>query len=76
MQKGESSRRREKQREEAGVEPGYNGPRPVAPGRPAQPIQGPFGAPSNLANPRVIYSAHVKSHASIHSSSTAEEQRS
>jgi hypothetical protein len=43
-------------------------------GRPS-PFQGPFASPFDLAAIRAIYSPGVKSHASLHSSSTAEEQR-
>jgi hypothetical protein len=49
---------------------GRNGPRPVGPTH--------FGAqspPFNLAAIQAIYSPEAKSHASIHSSSAAEEQR-
>jgi hypothetical protein len=45
------------------------------PGRPAQPISGPSQPPFDLAAIRAIYSPEAKSHASIHSSSAAEEQR-
>jgi hypothetical protein len=54
---------------------GQNGPRPVDPGRPAQPIPRPSHPPFDLAVIRTIYSPKAKSHASIHSSSAAEEQR-
>jgi hypothetical protein len=53
---------------------GGDGPRPVGPGRPS-PVQGPVTSPFDLATIRAIYSPGVKSHASIHSSSAAEEQR-
>jgi hypothetical protein len=51
----------------------------VGPGQSAQagrpgPFQGPV-APFDLAGNRAIYSPEVKSHASINSSSAAEEQR-
>jgi hypothetical protein len=54
---------------------GRSGPRPVGPGRPAQPILGPNQPPFDLAIIRAIYSPEVESHASIHSSLAAEEQR-
>jgi hypothetical protein len=49
-------------------------------GRPAwadwpSPSQAPFGAPFDLAALRAIYSPLAESHAEIHSSSAAEEQR-
>jgi hypothetical protein len=47
----------------------------VGPGRPAQPILGPSRPPFDLAAIRAIYSLGVKSHASINSSSAAEELR-
>jgi hypothetical protein len=47
----------------------------MGPGRPAQPIPGPSQPPFDLAAIRAIYSPEAKSHASIHSSSAAEEQR-
>jgi hypothetical protein len=47
----------------------------VGPGRLAQPISGPSQPPFDLATIRTIYSPEAKSHASIHSSSAAEEQR-
>jgi hypothetical protein len=52
----------------------------VGPGRSAQagrpdPFRGPVAFPSDLAAIRAIYSPKVESHASIHSSSAAEEQR-
>jgi hypothetical protein len=43
-------------------------------GRPS-PVQGPFAFPFDLAANRAIYSPGVKSHASINSSTAAEEQR-
>jgi hypothetical protein len=71
MQKGEGSRRLENQRrvKEAAdwAEMGL--------GRPAQPIPGPSQPPFDLVAIRAIYSPEAKSHASIHSSSAAEEQR-
>jgi hypothetical protein len=45
------------------------------PGRPARPIPGPSHPPFDLATIRAIYTPEAKSHASIHSSSSAEEQR-
>jgi hypothetical protein len=50
-------------------------PRPVSPGRSAQAISGPSRPPFDLGASRDIYSPGVESHASIHSSSAAEEQR-
>jgi hypothetical protein len=47
----------------------------VGPGRLAQPISRPSQPPFDLAAIRTIYSPKAKSHASIHSSSAAEEQR-
>jgi hypothetical protein len=47
----------------------------VGPGRPAQSISGPNQPPFDLAIIRAIYSPEARSHGSIHSSSTAEEQR-
>jgi hypothetical protein len=47
----------------------------MGPGRPAQPILWPSQPPFDLAAIRAIYSPEAKSHASIHSSSIAEEQR-
>jgi hypothetical protein len=76
MQKGEGSRRLGKWRhaKEAGnwaeVGPG----RSAQAGRP-HPFQGPVTSPFDLAAIRAIYSPGVESHASIHSSSAAEEQR-
>jgi hypothetical protein len=43
--------------------------------RPAQPIFGSIRAPFDLDDPRTIYSPPAKSHTSIHSPFTAEEQR-
>jgi hypothetical protein len=59
---------------------GRGGPRPVGPGRSAQdgrpgPFRGPVASPFDLAAIRAIYSPRVESHASIYSSSAAEEQR-
>jgi hypothetical protein len=76
MQKGEGSRRLGNRRhaKEAGNWTG------VGPGRSAQasrpsPFQGPVASPFDLAAIRAIYSLGVKSHASINSTSAAEEQR-
>jgi hypothetical protein len=76
MQKGEGSRRLENQRraKEAGNWAGMGPGRSAQAGRPS-PVQGPITSPFDLATIRAIYSPGVKSHASIHSSSTAEEQR-
>jgi hypothetical protein len=76
MQKGEGSSRLGNQRhaKEAGnwAE--------VGPGRSAQadrpgPFRGPVASLFDLAPIQTIYSPEAKSHASIHSSSAAEEQR-
>jgi hypothetical protein len=76
MQKGEGSRRLGNQlhAKEAGNWAG------VGPGRSAQTgqpdaFQGPVASPFDLAAIRAIYSPEVESHASIHLSSAAEEQR-
>jgi hypothetical protein len=71
MQKGEGSRRLEKRRhtKEAGNWAGW-----AQAGRPS-PFRGPVASPFDLAAIRAIYSPGVESHASIHSSSAAEEQR-
>jgi hypothetical protein len=66
---------REATGEETGAEPGQNKPRPAGLGRPAQPIPGPVWVPFDLATSRTIYSPLAESHAEIHSSSAAEEQR-
>jgi hypothetical protein len=71
MQKGEGSRRLGSRRhaKEAGnwawMGPGWS----------AQPNLGPICPPFDLATNRAIYSPGVESHASINSSSAAEEQR-
>ena len=70
----------QKTREATGRKPGPNWAE-TGPGRSAQagrpsPFRARFGAPFDLAAIRTIYSAPAKSHASIHSSSAAEEQRS
>jgi hypothetical protein len=76
MQKGEGSRRlgNRHHAKEAGNWAG------VGPGRSTQdarrgPFRGPVASPFDLAAIRAIYSPGVESHASIHSSSAAEEQR-
>jgi hypothetical protein len=71
MQKGEGSRRLGNQRR---AKEAANWAE-VGPSRSAQPIPGPSHPPFDLATIRTIYSPEAKSHASIHSSSTAEEQR-
>jgi hypothetical protein len=71
MRKGEGSRRLGNQRRAKEAADRAE----VGPGRPAQPISGPSQPPFDLAAIRTIYSPEAKSHASIHSSSTAEEQR-
>jgi hypothetical protein len=53
---------------------GRNGPRPAGSDRPAQPISEP-SRPPLWPSRRTIYRPKAKSHASIHSSSAAEEQR-
>jgi hypothetical protein len=71
MQKGEGSRRlgnRHRAKETANWAE-------VGPGRSAQPILGPSQPSFDLAAIWTIYSLEAKSHASIHSSSPAEEQR-
>jgi hypothetical protein len=50
-------------------------PRPVGPGRPAQPISGPSRTPFDLGASQAIYSPLTESHASIHSSSSVDVQR-
>jgi hypothetical protein len=70
--------RRVKDLEDSGTNVGWRrrltGPK-WAPGRPAQPISRPSQHPFDLAAIRTIYSPEDKSHASIHSSLTTEEQR-
>jgi hypothetical protein len=77
MQKGEESRRlgnRHHAKEVADWAKMGLG-RSTQAGRP-DPFQGPVAPPPfDLATIRAIYSPEVKSHASIHSSSAAEEQR-
>jgi hypothetical protein len=76
MQKGEGSRRLGNRRREkeagnwVGMGPGWS----AQAGRPS-PVQGPVASPFDLAAIRAIYSPGVKSHASINSSSAAEEKR-
>jgi hypothetical protein len=76
MQKGEGSRRLGNRRhaKEAGnwawMGPGWS----AQVGRPS-PVQGPFAPSFDLAAIQAIYSLGVESHASINSSSAAEEQR-
>jgi hypothetical protein len=71
MQKGEGSRRlRNRHRVKEVADWAEMGP-----GRPAQPISGPSRPPFDLGASRAIYSPLTESHASIHSSSTAKEQR-
>jgi hypothetical protein len=55
---------------------GRDGPRPVDPCRPAQPVPRPSLAPFDLVASRAIYSPLTESHASTNSSSASEEQRS
>jgi hypothetical protein len=77
MHKGEGSRRlgNRHHAKEAGNW-AWMGPGRLAPvGRPS-PVQGPFAPSFDLAAIRAIYSPGVESHASINSSSAAEEQRS
>jgi hypothetical protein len=54
---------------------GRSGPRPIDPGRPAQPTSRPSRPPFDLAASRAIYSPLTESHTSNHSSSATEEQR-
>jgi hypothetical protein len=76
MQKGEGSRRLGNRRraKEAGNWVSMGPGRSAKAGRPS-PFQGPVTSPFDLAAIRAIYSPRVKSHASINSSSAAEEQR-
>jgi hypothetical protein len=60
---------------EGGVELGWDGPRSVSPGRPADPILGSIRRPFDLADPWTIYSPNAKRHGSYHLSFAAEEQR-
>jgi hypothetical protein len=77
MQKGEGSKRLGNQcRAKEMANWGEMGPgRSVQAGQPS-PLQGPVGSPLDLAASRAIYSSLTESHASIKSSSAAEEQRS
>jgi hypothetical protein len=76
MQKGEGSRRlgnRHRAKEAADwAEVGLG--RSAEADRPS-PFRGPVSPPFDLAAIRTIYSPEAKSHASIHSSAAAEEQR-
>jgi hypothetical protein len=76
MQKGEGSRRLRNRRraKEAGNWAGMGLGRSAQAGRP-NPFQNPVASPFDLAAIHAIYSPGVKSHASTHSSSAAEEQR-
>jgi hypothetical protein len=65
---------------EGGRQLGRDGPRTVGPRRSAQadrpgPFRGPVTSHFDLVAIRAIYSPGAKSHTSIHSSSTGEEQR-
>jgi hypothetical protein len=70
--------RRGKDPEDSGTDATWRrwatGPRWAQADRPS-PVQGLFAFPFDLATNRAIYSPGVKSHASINSSSAAEEQR-
>jgi hypothetical protein len=72
MQKGEGSRRLGKQHRAREATDWAE----MGPGRPAQPVSIPSWPPFDLDASRAIYSPLTKSHASINSSSAAEEQRS
>jgi hypothetical protein len=76
MQKGEGSRRlgNRHHTKEAGNWAWMGPGRSAQADRPS-PVQGPFAPSFDLAAIRAIYSPGVESHASINSSSTAEEQR-
>jgi hypothetical protein len=76
MQKGEGSRRLGNRRraKEAGNWAWMGLGRSAQTGRPS-PVQGPVASPFDLAAIQAIYSPRFKSHASINSSSAAEEQR-
>jgi hypothetical protein len=71
MQLGEYSRRLRKQHQAKKVA----GWAEVGPGRLAQPTSRPSRPPFDLASIQVIYSPEARRHASILSSSAAEEQR-
>jgi hypothetical protein len=72
MQKGEGSRRLGKQHR---AKEATNWAE-MGPGRSAQPVLRPSWPPFDLGGSRPIYSPLTESHASINSSSAAEEQRS
>jgi hypothetical protein len=72
MQKGEGSKRLGKQHR---AKEAMNWVE-MGPGRPAQPVSRPNRPPFDLDASRSIYSLLTESHASINSSSAAEEQRS
>jgi hypothetical protein len=76
MQKGEGSRRlgNRCKAKEAGNWAEIGPGRSAQAGRPS-PFQGPLTSPFDLAAIRGIYSPGAESHASINSSSVAEEQR-
>jgi hypothetical protein len=76
MQKGEGSRRLgNRHRAKVAVEWVEIGPgRSAQAGRPS-PFQGPVGPSFDLGASQAIYSPLTESHALIHSSSAAEEQR-
>jgi hypothetical protein len=71
MQKGEASRRLGNQHH---AKEARNSAWMAQAGRPS-PVQGPIPSSFDLAAIRAIYSPGVESHASINSSSAAEEQR-
>jgi hypothetical protein len=71
MQLGEDSKRLGKQHKAKEV----TGWAEVGPGQPAQPTSRPSRPPFDLAAIQAIYSPEARCHASIHSPSTAEEQR-
>jgi hypothetical protein len=71
MQKGEGSRRLGTDTRQSRSSAG---PKWAQASRPS-PFQGPVDPPFDLASMWAIYSPEARSHASTHSSSTAEEQR-
>jgi hypothetical protein len=76
MQKGEGSRRLRNRRHAKEVGNwAWMGPCQSAQAGQPSLVQGPFASPFDLAAIWAIYSLGVESHASINSSSTAEEQR-
>jgi hypothetical protein len=76
MQKWEGSRRlRNRRRAKAAGYWAWMGLGRSAQAGRLSPFQGPVASPFDLAAIRAIYSPGVKSHASIHSSLVAEEQR-